>query len=169
MSAEEDPELAAYNARLAELAAQGPKTWRDREIRRGPARAVRRLTRRAGFQGALFRYQLMANIVGVLIIPLFLFTGLHYTKVGGYKVELAIFGVGHGYLYIVYLITAGFLALKARLHIPWIILMFVAGLVPGLTFVVEWIIVTKKIHPLMAAQGQRPRHAGAAGVSPAAR
>jgi hypothetical protein len=30
-SAEEDPELAAYNARLAELAAQGPKTWRARE------------------------------------------------------------------------------------------------------------------------------------------
>ena len=27
----EDPELAAYNARLAELAAQGPKTWRHRE------------------------------------------------------------------------------------------------------------------------------------------
>ena len=27
----EDPELAAYNARLAALAAQGPKTWRKRE------------------------------------------------------------------------------------------------------------------------------------------
>ena len=26
-SDEEDPELAAYNARLAELAARGPKTW----------------------------------------------------------------------------------------------------------------------------------------------
>ena len=25
------PKLAAYNARLAELAAQGPKTWRARE------------------------------------------------------------------------------------------------------------------------------------------
>ncbi len=31
VSAEEDPELAAYNARLAELAAKGPKTWRNRE------------------------------------------------------------------------------------------------------------------------------------------
>jgi hypothetical protein len=31
VSAEEEPELAAYNARLAELAAQGPKTWRARE------------------------------------------------------------------------------------------------------------------------------------------
>jgi hypothetical protein len=30
-SAIEDPELAAYNARLAELAAKGPQTWRHRE------------------------------------------------------------------------------------------------------------------------------------------
>ncbi len=28
---EDDPELAAYNARLAELAAKGPKTWRNSE------------------------------------------------------------------------------------------------------------------------------------------
>jgi len=27
----DDPELAAYNARLAQLASQGPKTWRKRE------------------------------------------------------------------------------------------------------------------------------------------
>jgi hypothetical protein len=27
----DDPELAAYNARLAELASRGPKTWRTRE------------------------------------------------------------------------------------------------------------------------------------------
>src|ERR1700735_5073110 len=119
-----------------------------------------------GMPGALFRYQLMANIVGVLIIPLFFFTGLHLA-IGGVKVELAIFGVGHGFLYIVYLITAGFLALKARLHIPWIILMFAAGLVPGLTFLVEWILVTRKIQPLMAAREQAAA-AETPGVSPAA-
>jgi hypothetical protein len=28
---EEDPELAAYNARLAHLSAKGPKTWRSRD------------------------------------------------------------------------------------------------------------------------------------------
>ena len=35
----EDPELAAYNARLASLSAHGPQTWRHREhtvVRRGP-------------------------------------------------------------------------------------------------------------------------------------
>ena len=30
-SAADDPELASYNARLAALASQGPKTWRNRE------------------------------------------------------------------------------------------------------------------------------------------
>ncbi len=30
--------------------------------------------------------------------------------------------------------------------------MFGAGLVPGLTFVVEWLVVTRKIQPLLAAQ-----------------
>ena len=125
---------------------------------------MRRLTQR-GLRGALFRYQLMANIVGVLIIPLFFFFFLHLAHVGSFKAELAIFGIAHGYLYIVYLITAGYLALKARLHIPWIILMFAAGLVPGLTFVVEWLVVTRKIQPLLAAQaaGTEP------GISPAAR
>ena len=112
----------------------------------------RRLTDR-GLTGALFRYQLMANIVGVLIIPLFVFTGLHFASgKNSFKAELAIFGVSHGYLYIVYLVTAGFLAFKARLHIPWILLMFAAGLIPGLTFVVEWLVVTRKIHPLLAEQ-----------------
>ena len=132
-----------------------------------------RLTER-GLEGALFRYQLMANIVGVLVIPLFVFFFLKL-GFGGFKIELAILGVGHGYLYIVYLITAGHLALKARLHVQdgrvsprgvgWIILMFAAGLVPGLTFVVEWLVVTRKIQPLLAAQtaGAPP------GVSPAVR
>ncbi|HWF15435.1 MAG TPA: hypothetical protein VG244_04585 [Acidimicrobiales bacterium] len=38
-AAEDDPELAAYNERLAKLASQGPKTWRRREsvvVRRAP-------------------------------------------------------------------------------------------------------------------------------------
>ena len=30
-AADDDPDLAAYNARLSELAAKGPKTWRHRE------------------------------------------------------------------------------------------------------------------------------------------
>ena len=46
--------------------------------------------------------------------------------------------------------------------------MFAAGLVPGLTFLVEWIIVTRKIQPLIAAQ-EAAAAAETSGVSPAAR
>ena len=111
---------------------------------------MRRLTAR-GVEGALFRYQLMANIVGTLIIPLFVFTGIKIFA-GHCKLEVEIFGVAHGYLYIVYLITVGALALKIRLNILWILIMCGAGLIPGLTFVVEWWVVTRKIHPILAAQ-----------------
>jgi integral membrane protein len=121
---------------------------------------MKRLTAR-GLKGALFRYQLMANIVGVLIIPLFVFTGIKIFTGHG-KVAVEIFGVGHGYLYIVYLITVGILALKARLNILWIIVMFAAGLIPGMTFVVEWWIVTRKIQPLVAAQEEAEKAAAPA-------
>jgi integral membrane protein len=111
---------------------------------------VSRLTAR-GFEGNLYRYQLMANIVGVLIIPLFVFTSIKIFW-GHCNVEVEIFGVTHGYLYIVYLVTVGLLSFKARLNPLWILAMCAAGLVPGMTFAVEWWIVTKKIHPLMAAE-----------------
>lgn len=110
---------------------------------------MRRLTQR-GVEGALFRYQLMANIVGVLIIPLFVFTGIKIAS-GHCKLEVEIFGVAHGYLYIIYLITVGVLALKVRLNIIWILVMCGAGLLPGMTFLVEWWVVTRKIHPILAA------------------
>jgi len=113
---------------------------------------MKRLTAR-GLPGALFRYQLMANIVGTLIIPLFIFTGIKIFA-GHCKVEVEIFGVAHGYLYIVYLITVGALALRTRLNILWILAMCGAGLVPGMTFVVEWWIVTRKIHPLLQAEAE---------------
>ena len=52
---------------------------------------MRRLTDR-GVTGSLFRYQLMANIVGTLIIPLFIFTGIKLAS-GHCKLEVEIFGV----------------------------------------------------------------------------
>jgi integral membrane protein len=111
-----------------------------------------RLTSR-GVEGALFRYQVMANVVGTLIIPLFVFTGIKIGTGHG-KLAVEIFGVSHGYLYIVYLITVGVLAFKTRLNIVWVLIMCGAGLLPGMTFLVEWWVVTRKIHPLLAADAE---------------
>jgi integral membrane protein len=113
---------------------------------------VTRLTSR-GVEGALFRYQVMANVVGTLIIPLFVFTGIKIATGHG-KLAVEIFGVSHGYLYIVYLITVGVLAFKTRLNIVWVLIMCGAGLLPGMTFLVEWWVVTRKIHPLLAADAE---------------
>ena len=111
---------------------------------------MKRLTQR-GLEGSLFRYQVMANIVGTLIIPLFVFTGIKIATGHG-KIEVEIFGVTHGYLYIVYLVTVGLLSFRTRLNILWVLIMCGAGLVPGLTFVVEWWVVTRKIHPLLESE-----------------
>lgn len=93
-----------------------------------------------GIEGALFRYQVMANIVGTLIIILFTFFFIKLAT-GDCSLEVEIFGVGHGYLYIVYLVVASMLALKARLHLGYVLCMAAAGLVPTMTFVVErWIL-----------------------------
>jgi integral membrane protein len=111
---------------------------------------VRRLTERT-VEGALLRYQVMANIVGVLIIPLFIFTGIKIAS-GHCKLEVEILGVAHGYLYIVYLVTVAVLSFKTRLNIVWVLIMCGAGLLPGMTFLVEWWVVTRKIHPRLAAE-----------------
>ena len=112
---------------------------------------MKRLVARS-VEGAVLRYQVMANIVGTLIIPLFVFTGIKIFA-GRCKLEVEIFGVAHGYLYIVYLITVGALALRMRLNILWILAMCAAGLLPGMTFLVEWWVVTRKIHPVLASAG----------------
>jgi integral membrane protein len=111
---------------------------------------VKRLTQR-GLPGALFRYQVMANIVGTLIIPLYIFALVKLIDGQG-KIEVEIFGVTHGYLYIIYLITVGALAFKTRLNPIWILIVCGAGLVPGMTFFMEWWIVTRKVHPLLAEE-----------------
>jgi integral membrane protein len=100
----------------------------------------------------------MANIVGTLIIPLYVFALIKLIN-GGAKFEVEFFGVTHGYLYIIYLITVGALAFKTRLNPIWILIVCGAGLVPGMTFFMEWWIVTRKVHPLLAQQAVEADHA----------
>jgi integral membrane protein len=107
-----------------------------------------RLTQR-DLEGALVRYQVMATIVGTLIILLFGFFFINLAT-SHCKVEVQVVGVGHGYLYLVYLVTAGLLGFRARLSVVSILCMIGAGLIPGLTFVVEaWI--TRKVRVQMDA------------------
>jgi integral membrane protein len=84
----------------------------------------------------------MANVVGTLIILLFTFFFINIAT-GRCKAEVEIFGVGHGYLYLVYLLSVFALWRKARLRLVYVLCMVAAGLVPTLTFIVEWWLVKK--------------------------
>jgi integral membrane protein len=86
--------------------------------------------------GALTRYRVMAWVVGVLLVTL-VFIGMPLKYIGDTPEVVAVVGFSHGMLYMVYLATALDLAVRRRWHLPKVLLVFAAGLVPFLTFYVE--------------------------------
>jgi integral membrane protein len=89
----------------------------------------------AGVRGALARYRVMAYIVGVGLLALCAAMVLKYAFDADQYV--AIVGPVHGFLYIVYLVAAVDLGLKARWSLKGTILVMLAGVVPLVSFVVE--------------------------------
>lgn len=84
----------------------------------------------------LLRYRVMAYVVGVLLVVL-VFIGMPLKYIGGVPQVVAVVGTAHGFLYMVYLVTALELAIRRRWSIGKILVVFAAGLVPFLTFYVE--------------------------------
>jgi integral membrane protein len=89
-----------------------------------------------GTVGALIRYRVMAFIVGTALICLFI---VIIFQLCGFKVKLAeeIVAPIHGYLYLVYLVTAADLARRAHWKLGRILVVVAAGFVPTLAFIVE--------------------------------
>jgi integral membrane protein len=102
-------------------------------------------------KSALTRYRVMAWIVGVLLIVLCLVgLPLHYGYLiapdalpkGGRAWQVGsdisrYLGVAHGWLYMVFLVTAFLLSRKARWDLPFTITTLVLGTVPVLSFWAE--------------------------------
>jgi integral membrane protein len=89
----------------------------------------------AGLRRALLGYRVMAYLVGVALLVLVLI-GVPL-QLAGHPVVVRVAGPIHGALYLGYLAAAAHLARRASLPITdlgWAIL---AGLVPGLVFLVE--------------------------------
>ncbi|GGF47399.1 hypothetical protein GCM10011519_21810 [Marmoricola endophyticus] len=95
-------------------------------------------------KNALLRYRVMATIVGVLLIVLILVgvplkyltadgTGTH--SAGDFITEYL--GIGHGYLYMIFLVMALLLARRARWDIGFTIVTLLCGTVPVLSFWAE--------------------------------
>jgi integral membrane protein len=94
--------------------------------------------------GHLLRYRVMANVVGVLLIVLVVIgVPLKYLAGDGTEPQelgewiTTYLGVAHGWLYMVFLVTAALLARAARWPIPFTIVTLLLGTVPFASFYAE--------------------------------
>jgi integral membrane protein len=87
-------------------------------------------------EAALTRYRVMAYIVGVLLLIL-VFVAVPLRYLADQPLLVSIVGPVHGFLYIVYLVTAFDLAVRARWSFVRTVLVLLAGTVPIMTFVAE--------------------------------
>jgi len=87
-------------------------------------------------------YRVLALVVGVLLVVGTLGSLAKYLLEDGTTLQrlgddLTPIWLIHGWIYIVYVVVAFLLSQKARWSIPQLLLMLVAGLIPGLIFWVE--------------------------------
>lgn len=101
-------------------------------------------------RSAFNRYRIMAFIVGVGLIVL-VFVGVPLQYAAGVPQVAQVVGPIHGFLYIVYLLTAVDLARRARFGLWQIVAMVGAGFIPFLAFVIE-ARIHRRIQPLLDAE-----------------
>lgn len=92
--------------------------------------------RKKSVHGALIRYRVMAYVTGVLLIAL-VFVAMPLDRIWHIPEPVAVIGQVHGYLYMVYLVTAADLARRVRLSFLRMVAMFLAGVVPTVAFFCE--------------------------------
>jgi integral membrane protein len=86
--------------------------------------------------GTLTRYRVMAYVVGVMLLILVL-VAVPLRNAAGIPAVSKVVSPIHGFLYIVYLVAAFDLALKARWTAKGTVLVLLAGVVPFLSFWAE--------------------------------
>lgn len=86
--------------------------------------------------GDLLRYRVMAYVTGVLLLVLVL-VAMPMKYVGDDGTLVSIVGIAHGWLYMLYVVSAGVLAYKARWSLLKSLLVVLAGTVPFASFVAE--------------------------------
>lgn len=98
----------------------------------------------ASLRGTLTRYRVMATVVGVLLVVLILVgVPLKYLLDEGTDPQQAgewittYLGVAHGWLYMIFLVTAFLLSRKAGWDLPFTVVTLVCGTIPLLSFWAE--------------------------------
>ncbi len=94
--------------------------------------------------GTLTRYRVMATVVGILLVVLILIgVPLKYLTGDGTDPQqlgewiTTYLGVAHGWLYMIFLVTAFLLSRRAGWPLGFTLVILVAGTVPVLSFVAE--------------------------------
>jgi integral membrane protein len=85
---------------------------------------------------ALQRYRVMANVVGVLLVLLFV-VAVPLKYLADIPQPATVLGTAHGWLYFLFFLSAVDLALRAKWTLKGTVLTVAAGTVPFLSFVAE--------------------------------
>jgi integral membrane protein len=94
-----------------------------------PARGIR-------VAGALLRYRVLAIVTGVMLV-LLVFVAMPRRYLAHMHGPVAVIGTAHGFLFMVYLVTALDLGVRRRWPLPRLGLVMIAGTVPFASFVAE--------------------------------
>src|SRR3982750_416019 len=92
--------------------------------------------RRPVGRGVLIRYRVLAYVTAVLLLPL-VFVATPLDLWGDVKWPATILGIGHGYLYMLYVIFAFEIAVKLKLPLSRMLLVVLAGTIPFGAFFAE--------------------------------
>jgi integral membrane protein len=89
-----------------------------------------------GLSGAFLRYRIMAFVTGVMLV-LLVFVAIPLKYLAHHPGPVAVVGTAHGFLFMVYLVTA--VDIGIRLRWPWLKLglVMLAGTIPFASFVAE--------------------------------
>ncbi|HJQ01034.1 MAG TPA: DUF3817 domain-containing protein [Jatrophihabitans sp.] len=89
-----------------------------------------------GVAGAFLRYRIMAYTTGVLLV-LLVFVAVPIRYLGHNHGPVAVIGTAHGFLFMVYLLTAFDLGVRLRWHWLKLGLVMMAGTIPFASFYAE--------------------------------
>jgi integral membrane protein len=91
---------------------------------------------------ALQRYRVMANVVGVLLVLLFV-VAMPLKYFADVPQPVTVLGTAHGWLYFLFFLSAVDLALRAKWTMKGSVLTILAGTVPFLSFLAERVATRK--------------------------
>lgn len=104
---------------------------------RQPTVAPERL---AAASGVLMAYRVMAFLTGVVLLAGTIALILKYAASVDFGAVYAILWVGHGWLYVIYVIVTGMLGLRLRWPPARYLLVMLAGTIPTMSFVAEHVV-----------------------------